>query len=760
MDVFEMELSRELKQTALDVDLVVVGGGMAGVCASLVAARENLRVALVQDRPVLGGNSSSEVRLWVLGATSHLGNNNRWSREGGVIDEILVENLYRNPEGNANLFDALLLDKVMAEPNITLLLDTVVFDLEKKDEQRIEKVAAFCAQNSTRYELRAPLFCDASGDGIIGYLSGASFRVGAEAAGEFDEAFAPAEAYGGQLGHSMYFYSRDTGKPVKFVPPDFALKDITDIPRYKNFKAGDTGCSLWWLEHGGRLDTIHDTRQIKQELQKVIYGVWNHIKNSGEFPEAETLTLEWVSNLPGKRESRRFEGDYMINQRDVIERHRFDDAVSYGGWAIDLHPGDGVYSKLDSCTQWHSKGVYQIPYRALYSRDISNLFLAGRIISATHVAFGSTRVMATCGHAAQAVGMAAAMCREKELEPRALTQPAEMKELQQRLLATGHYIPEVNAEDPRNLARSASVEASSEFKLKELPAGEDVIPLTGKRAMLLPCRKGTVPDVQFLLKVEKACDMEVQLRIAQRRDNFTPDVTLETQIISLKAGDSVPLNLSFKSKLPQDQYVFVCLLGGHGVGIRASDQRVTGLLSVSQEGNGKVSKSSVQEPPEGIGVERVEFWLPERRPGGKNFAMKLSGPIDLFGAGEVLRGPQRPTTRPNAWVAAADDADPRLTLKWDQPVSLKTIVLFFDTDFDHPMETVQMGHPEREIPFCVKDFDLLDDRGTVIYQGRGNHRTRHGVELAESVELTELTLRVLATHGAPAAVFQIQCFGE
>jgi len=760
MEVFEMALSRELKQTDLDVDLVVVGGGMAGVCASLVAARENLSVALVQDRPVLGGNSSSEVRLWVLGATAHLGNNNRWAREGGVIDEILVENLYRNPEGNANLFDALLLDKVLAEPNITLLLDTAVFDLEKKDEQRIEKVVAFCAKNSTRYELRAPLFCDASGDGIIGYLSGASYRIGAEAAEEFDEAFAPEEAYGGLLGHSMYFYSRDTGKPVKFVPPDFALKDITDIPRYKNFKAGDTGCSLWWLEYGGRLDTIHDNRQIKLELQKIIYGVWNHIKNSGEFPEAENLTLEWVGNVPGKRESRRFEGDYMINQRDVIEQHRFDDAVSFGGWAIDLHPGDGIYSKLDGCTQWHSKGVYQIPYRTLYSRDISNLFLAGRIISATHVAFGSTRVMATCGHSAQAVGMAAAMCREKGMEPRALTQPAEMKELQQRLLATGHYIPELNAADPRDLARSASVEASSEFKLKELPAGEDVIPLTGKRAMLLPCRKGAVPDVQFLLNVEKACDLEVELRIAKRRGNFTPDVTLETQIISLKAGDSVPLNLSFKSELPQDQYIFVCLKGAHGVGILASDQRVTGVLSVSQEGNTKVSKSSVQEPPDGIGVERVEFWLPERRPGGKNFAMKLSEPVDLFGAGEVLRGPQRPTTRPNAWVAAADDADPRLTLKWEQPVSLKTIVLSFDTDFDHPMESVQMGHPEREIPFCVKDFDLLDDQGTVIYQGRGNHRTRHGVVLADRVETTRLTVRVLATHGAPAAVFQIQCFGE
>lgn len=758
MELHEKIEMRTVRSEVVNADFVVAGGGLAGVCAAITAARQGLCVVLVQDRPVLGGNASSEVRLWALGATSHLGNNNRWSREGGVMDEILVENLYRNPEGNPNLFDALLLDLVMSEENITLLLDTMVVDLKKKDDTHIEKVIAFCGQNETRYELQAPLFCDATGDGIIGYLSGASYRVGAESADEFDEPFAPDEAYGGLLGHSIYFYSRDTGKPVNYVPPSYALKDITAIPRYRNFQAGDTGCQLWWLEYGGRLDTVHDTQQIKQELQKVIHGVWDYIKNSGNFPEAETLTLEWVGNVPGKRESRRFEGDFMISQRDVIEQRTHEDAVAYGGWAIDLHPGDGVYSKLNGCTQWHSKGVYQIPYRTMVSRDIDNLFLAGRLISATHVAFGSTRVMATTGHSAQAVGMAAFQCLEKNLQPRDLFfQPLEMKKLQQRLLAIGHYIPDVTVEDPDDLATKATASASSEYKPSELPAGDDVVALSGKRAMLIPCRSGAVPAITFFLNVENSCKLDVELRVAKRLGNYTPDVTLETQTVSLEAGKEVPATVSFESELEAGQYIFICLMPTEGVEVVLSDERVTGVLSVSQEGNEKVSRASVQEPPDGIGVERVEFWLPERRPGGKNFAMKLAEPMDFFQPLEVLRGPQRPTVKPNAWVAATDDSSPELTLCWEEPVSLKKIVLCFDTDFDHPMETVQMGHPEREIPFCVKDFDLIDDQGNVIYEGRNNHATRHAAEFA-AVETRRLTVRVLSTHGAPAAVFKIQCF--
>src|SRR5689334_18306969 len=184
---------RSLNLVSLTADFVIVGGGIAGVCAAITAARAGIRVVLLQDRPVLGGNASSEVRLWILGATSHMGNNNRWAREGGVIDEILIENLYRNPEGNPLILDTILLERVRAEHRITLLLNVAVDEVEKSDASHIAAVTGYCSQNQTKYRVEAPLFCDASGDGIIGFLAGAAFRMGSEGRDEFDEALAPVQ---------------------------------------------------------------------------------------------------------------------------------------------------------------------------------------------------------------------------------------------------------------------------------------------------------------------------------------------------------------------------------------------------------------------------------------------------------------------------------------------------------------------------------------------------------------------------------------
>ena len=540
---------RELKTEKLATDIAVIGGGLSGVCAAITAARAGSKVVLVQDRPVLGGNASSEVRLWILGATSHMGNNNRWAREGGVIDEMLVENMARNPEGNPLILDALMLEMVVNEPNITLLLNTAVHDLEKSDADTIKTVRAFCPQNSTSYEITAPVFVDASGDGIVGFLAGAAFRIGAEARSEFGEQFAPEKAHGELLGHTIYFYSKDTGRPVKFTPPSFALRDITKIPRWRDIKFNDSGCRFWWLEWGGALDTIHDAEKIKWELWKVVYGVWNHIKNSGQFPDAETLTLEWVGTIPGKRESRRFEGDYMICQQDLVEQRTHADAVSFGGWAIDLHPVDGVFSKQAGCQQWHSKGVFQIPYRTMYSRNITNLFLAGRIISASHIAFGSTRVMATCAHGGQSVGMAAAICAKKKLLPRDLLAAPRMAELQRELIRVGQYIPGIALVDENDLARTATISATSELKLAQLSPSGETLPLDAAWAMMLPVLPGEMPQVEFLVDVAAKTTLRAELRISSKPDNHTPDMTLAGLGLDLKPGTRIKLPLNFNTQI-------------------------------------------------------------------------------------------------------------------------------------------------------------------------------------------------------------------
>lgn len=773
-------MKRDLKTEQLATEVAVIGGGLAGVCAAITAARAGSKVVLVQDRPVLGGNASSEVRLWILGATSHMGNNNRWAREGGVIDELLVENMARNPEGNPLILDTIMLEMVVNEPNLTLLLNTAVHDLDKSDADTIKTIRAFCSQNSTAYEITAPVFVDASGDGIVGFLAGAAFRVGAEARAEFGEQFAPEKAHGELLGHTIYFYSKDTGRPVKFTPPSFALRDITKIPRWRDIKFNDTGCRLWWLEWGGSLDTIHDSEKIKWELWKVAYGVWNHIKNSRHFPDAETLTLEWVGTIPGKRESRRFEGDYMICQQDLVEQRRHDDAVSFGGWAIDLHPVDGVFSQQAGCQQWHSKGVYQIPYRTMYSRNITNLFLAGRIISASHIAFGSTRVMATCAHGGQAVGLAASLCARRNLKPRDLLAAPRMVELQRELLRLGQYIPGVALADENDLARTADISATSELQLAQLSPSGETLPLDAAWAMMLPVSPGAMPQVEFLLDVTAPTTLRAELRVSSKAENHTPDVTLATQEIRLKPGARIKLPLQFNQQIDRSRYAFVCLMANPDVNVHLSDQRVTGVLSVTQKFNRAVAKSPRQEPPPGSGIDSFEFWIPQRRPAGKNLAVKIEPPLDVFGAANLVNGYARPTNQPNAWVADFAHEQPTLRLTWDKPQTIARIELSFDTDFDHPMESVLMGHPERVMPFCVRELVVAQAvRVPVLAGGSGangtnapdterllaeiaqNHQSRQVIRLSQPVTTDCLEIRLVAPgNNVPASLFEVRCFAS
>ncbi len=748
---------RYAKQVNLSTELVVVGGGLAGVCCAVTAARQGLKVVLIQDRPVLGGNSSSEVRLWVLGATSHMGNNNRWAREGGVVNEILVENAYRNEDSNPLIYDTILLEKVKKETNITLLLNTAVFDLDKKNEETIDCVHAFCSQNSTRYEVRSPLFCDASGDGIVGFMAGAAFRMGAESREEFGEKFAPTKEYGELLGHSLYFYTKDTGRPVKFVPPSFALTDITSIPRYKKFSVKDQGCNLWWLEYGGRLDTIHATEEIKWELWKVVYGVWNYIKNSGNFPEAETMGLEWVGTIPGKRESRRFEGDYMLKQQDIVEQTAFNDVVAFGGWSIDLHPADGIFSELPGCNQWHSKGIYGIPYRSFYSRNLNNLFLAGRIISATHVAFGSSRVMATCAHGAQAVGVAAGLCKKYQ------TSPAEIgkryiEELQLELLKKGQHLPGLTLRDDQDLVlQAASVTASSRLLISEIPSAGILKPLKHSGGQMLPVQPGKMPLIKVYVHAMEATELQVQLRKSSKAYNHTPDVTLAVRTLELKQGLQ-ELELDFDITFEEACYAFVCFMKNEEVELEYSDQRISGLLSVFNSVNPAVSNYGKQEPTEDIGVDSFEFWCPQRRPEGHNIAMRIDPALDCFQADNLRNGLQRPVSSPNAWVADFKDRSPEITIDWKEEVSVSQIVLSFDCDYDHPMENVLMRQPDAVQPFCATDVIVYHD-GQEIARLSDNHQAQQTIMLDQPVRTNQLKFVVENSNAqSPVSLFEIRCY--
>lgn len=751
---------REVRETNLKSELTIIGGGLAGTCCAITAARKGMKVVLVQDRPVLGGNSSSEVRLWILGATSHMGNNNRWAREGGVINEIMIENAWRNKESNPLIFDTILLEKVIEEENINLLLNTSVYDLEKKEGDKIRNVKAFCSQNSTRYVISSPLFCDASGDGIAAFMSGAAFRMGAESEDEFGEKFAPSNEYGELLGHSMYFYTKDTGNPVKFIPPSFALDDVSEIFNYRKFSATDQGCNLWWIEYGGRLDTVHDTEVIKWELWKVIYGVWNHVKNSGEFPEAENMTLEWVGTIPGKRESRRFEGDYILKQQDIVEQRHFKDVVAFGGWSIDLHPADGVFSEKPGCNQWHSKGIYSIPYCCFYSHNISNLFLAGRIISASHVAFGSTRVMGTSAYGAQAVAIAANLCKKYATTPRQVGQQ-HMDDLQQELMKSGQHLPGLKLEDEMDLVQKAiDINATSVLELSEIPSGDIWLSIDESAAQMLPFSEGMVPEISTNINVLQNTELEIQLRKSSKGYNHTPDVILETKIITLEKGKQ-ELKLEFDSYFPELSYAFVCFMKNESVELEYSDKRISGILSVFNSTNPAVSNFGKQEPSEDIGVDSFEFWVPQRRPKGFNIAMKISPGLRVFDPLNIRNGLQRPVSSPNAWVAAYEERAPLLTISWEKPVQIRRVVVIFDCDYDNPMENVLRHQHDRVQPFCATNIAIYDSQNQEVAKIKDNHQAQRTIVFEQPVITQHLKFEVRnSNEKAPVSLFEIRCYNE
>jgi hypothetical protein len=610
------------------------------------------------------------------------------------------------------------------------------------------------------YEVKAPLFCDASGDGAVAFLAGAAFRMGAEASEEFGEKFAPDREYGELLGHSLYFYSKDTGKPVKYIAPDYALKDITKIPRFRSFNSKEYGCQLWWVEYGGRLDTVHDTETIKWELWKVVYGVWDYIKNSGEFPDSDTLTLEWVGYIPGKRESRRFEGPYMLTQQDVVEQHTHYDAVSYGGWSIDLHPADGLFSEKPGCNQWHTRGVYQIPYRCLYSNNLSNLFLAGRIISATHVAFGSSRVIATCANSAQAVGMAAAICTWDKLLPGQLSEPENIKRLQMELIRRGQYIPGMALEDPQDLAQQATLKASSQLALSSLPPDGPALSLAEFGwGQLLPAQSGPFPAVSVWLDVQEATDLKVELRTAARPDGYTPDVLLGELMLELAAGQKQQVTFNFKAVIDQSRYVLLCLRRNEAVQVWTTETRLTGLAALANSNPWSKESQGVQLPPDDIGFDSFEIWTPRRRPSGQNLALSLDPPLDCFMVENLTNGFARPTNSSNAWIADPSDPQPTLHLNWEQPRTVNRLELSFDNDFDHPIDSVLRGHPSNVVPFCVKHYQICAGDGQLLYEERDNHQTRNTVLFDAPITTDRLAIHLLETQGGlPPSLFEVRCY--
>ncbi|MEX0654612.1 MAG: FAD-dependent oxidoreductase [Phycisphaeraceae bacterium] len=441
----------------LEADVCVVGGGMAGLCAAIAAARHGAKTVLVHDRPVLGGNASSEIRMWICGAH---GDHNK---ETGILEEIQLENAYRNPAGHYHIWDTVLYEKAFFQPNLTTLLNTSCLDAKvhrSPEGHRIESVDAWQLTSQTRYTIAARQFIDCSGDSVLAPLSGADTRTGREASHEFDEDIEPSVADDKTMGNSLLIQVRRTDEPQPFIAPKWAYKfnSPDDMPHRMR---GVNGANFWWIEVGGLDDTITDAERIRDELMKITWGVWDYIKNRApEREKAANWGLEFVGSLPGKRENRRYLGDHILTQNDIRAEGRFDDTIAFGGWTMDDHHPAGILYPGKPTVFHPAPSPYGIPYRSLYSRNVRNLLCAGRNISVTHAALSSTRVMATCALLGQAAGTAAALCVKHDTTPRDIHR-SHLTELQHALMHDDCWLPNF----PRpisELARAASLTAQGE----------------------------------------------------------------------------------------------------------------------------------------------------------------------------------------------------------------------------------------------------------------------------------------------------------
>jgi len=366
--------------------------------------------------------------------------------------------------------------------------------------------------------------------------------------------------------------------------------------------------------------------------------------------------------------------------------------------------------------------------------------------------------MATCAHNGQAVGMAAAMCFEEGLNPRDLNVSERMVELQRRLLRSGQHIPGITVLDLGDMAQMANITATSELALAELkPSGESAV-LERPFALLLPVQGGSpVPTVSVVLTSEHEATVRAELWGAGYRGNTSPDVLLGSKDLRLSHGEQT-VALAFDVALEETAHLFYMLHPVQGVSVALSQEQVTGVLTLSQRMNKAVAKSLVQTPPEGSGIDTFAFWLPERRPAARNLAVTIEPALRLFGATNVADGIARPWCGVNAWVPAREDGRPSLRLEWGEAQTIWEIEISFDTDFDHPMEAVLMGHPERVMPACITEFEVCAAGAGVLAHVAENHQTRWSLRLEKPVVTKELSIAVLAHGPALPAIFEVRCY--
>ncbi|WP_256758266.1 FAD-dependent oxidoreductase [Cohnella sp. WQ 127256] len=748
-------------------DIVVCGGGLAGFSAAVAAARHGAQVCLVQDRPVFGGNSSSEIRVPPQGAASF----HAYARETGIISELLIEERARNHEspifdnGYINsVWDMVMYEMAMATPGLTFRLNSTVTDVVLSDERTVEAVIARVSHAETELHLSGITFIDCTGDGIVAALAGCKWRYGTEGRDEFGEPHAPEKASDAVMGSSIHIKAKNVGHPIPFTAPEWAVRYDDPDFFWKRGRGVNPYSGFWWMELSMPWHTIHDNETLRHELTRHVLGVWDYIKNRDPVlqEEAQNYALDWIGQVPGKRESRRIIGEYLMTEHDPLGKTVFPDEVAYGGWFIDLHEPGGLlaeYSEKTAVEEDNNQtymaksyvGPFGIPLRILIAKDMNNLMMAGRNVSVTHAALGTVRVMGTTAVMGQAAGTAAAIALKRGIQVREVPDSSSIHEVQQALLRDGCFLPNRGNGDPDDLARKATVRASSEATLAPVgPAPRGNLSnaqndaLTATRGQwiavgadrldsLAVCMNNDSGTVQFVEARVYAVDHLWDYRLH-------PDEPLAATLLTIPVGVEqwVEWRINLSVVAIRGSYVRLDLLANPHVSWVSASSIEPGHVSAYEIGEEKMRKL-------GHGVM---------------MSLKVQPPQACYEAGNVLSGVTRPYRYTNLWRSDPSQNLPQwLELSWEEQVEVGVIELTFP---GHLIRGYMQYPALYKDPQCPKDITLeaiADGQWVELATLRGNYQRRRVITLETAIITNRLRVVIHATNGDPsAAIYEIRCY--
>lgn len=776
-------------------DWVVIGGGLAGLCAAVTAARAGIKTALVHDRPVLGGNASTEIRVPPVGATQC---NFAYSRETGIIEELFLNNLYRNPTWSPEGWNLELENLVRNEPNLTLFLNCAVCAISaaaletgsSSENKKIESVKAYCSLAETWHVFYAAYFADCSGDGVVGAAAGAIFRYGVEAFDEFNERMCSNEPRMETMGMSLQLRARDVGRPIPFFKPPWVklVLNTEDFGPYRPVNEHffpDTG-GFWWLEWGGELDSVHDTLIIKDEVQSITLAVWDYLKNRSPLSEKlRTYELEWLGAVPGKRESRRFEGDHILTMGDIDQQIYFEDAVAYGGWGFDHHPPGGFHDKVNPSTHEYLRGPHNIPLRSLYSKNVQNLFFAGRNISASHYALSSTRVMLTCAQLGEAIGIAAVYAVRSGEAIRVLCKGAPIQQIQQDLHRNDHHMDALPISLTDNIAPLATVAASSIYSCQLIVDSWGTEQLNASRMQMVCIITPRIETLQIKIDASESTELEYSFWQGPSFGSTYPELQLVSGKTAIQKGKNQWITIPLSCDVQQIGWHFLIFEANPQISLHVIESPPGQLryyprpedpirpnpyskwtlrsLAIGQSRAADADGARVMAPTwnnHAMQFKQMSSFL------SFSYACRTFPDQQVYEPSMVVNAHSRPTHQPNLWVSSvAEFAQPEwIELAWDHSCDIEAIQILFDSSLHFHFGQSWQGYQTNTIPSLVKRYAIvvvLEDGSENCWVDVDNNFQRNCMHKIEVKRVSKIRIVCWETHGIKRAhVYSVRVFGK